>query len=1236
MAGSEYDLTFGIKADAKQAKKEIKDIVVQAQSIAKDIQSALEATKGSRKGTQLRQLRDEMNVTSKEVKQASNAFSLYQAVLGQTAAAEKRLSDVRNDKDRKNLKKSLSRYTIKRDSLDANDPGNAAKLEKYNTKIAEIESKLKPSNDEIEKLTSKITNLKARAAGLRPLAKAFVDEYGKAGATAREILDIVNKTATSTGDLSGKANQINDGFDKAKTSANGAKDALDGLTSKENKANEAKAKTATATAKEDTSIKGLLATLSKYQAQLVRTQRAGQDTADIEEKIATTTEKLNNKFKFSSASENIADVTRRLLEMQQAKRELESAGIPKQFAGQYTQIVAEIERLKQSISDYKKSLHDTQVAHETTAKSSKKLFSGLKKLPSIVGVLKGGFNSLSKTLHRVRGSFDSMARNMRSNFKHMLSNITKYVLGFRSLFFLVRRLRKYIGEGIQNLVQFNGGDNEVNRVITELLTSLLYLKNAWAAAFSPVIIISEKWLPNLIDRIADVGNAVARLIGGLTGQTVVFNAVKVRAQDYADTLDNTGGSASGAADKVKKLTDRLAAFDDLNVLGVDKDPDETGRGGGGGAADVYTPDPNEMFTIVNAETNAFMEMLKKAWETADFSEVGATIKDKLLEILPDEDDWDLIQAQAGRLGKGIGSFISGLFGDPELFREGGATIAEAFNSVTLAVSAFLNEIDGVDFGGNLAEGFNTFLNTTDWETAGDNINRIITGISGNVKSFLDNIDTQAVVTKISEFMKGLDIKEILMSVKELAISATEVAITVVGGLVWEAGQAFGDSLIAWVNEDMPAAYKDKDGVVVPLTIDMTPTTDYATNPFGALIERWVTGIGANWTNGVVNIMVGFGLAEDKESAFASITDAWDNFKKGFKKGWDDFWHGFFHPFDSIANNEDAVSESLFNDTLFEDEFEDIGVYLSEGLFKGIKDHVDAMTKSGNWLGENVFLPIWQGIKDLFGIESPSTEMATLGGYIGEGLFNGILDWIPDIEQIFTDFKDWLSGKWDEVKGNTYEKWVGIKTNVLTKAGEIKDKATEKFEEIKTNLTNKWQEIKGAIYEKLVGIKLNMKEVFEQMGDVIKAPINTIIDIIEGMVNKCIDGINSLTSGLGTITDLGSEIANKIGMPSIPHIGQLSHITIPHLAQGAVIPPNKEFMAVLGDQSSGTNIEAPLDTIKQAVAEVLANNGNAEMIQLLQQLITVVENKNLVIGDKDIGKANARYVQSQNLRRGVSF
>jgi hypothetical protein len=50
------------------------------------------------------------------------------------------------------------------------------------------------------------------------------------------------------------------------------------------------------------------------------------------------------------------------------------------------------------------------------------------------------------------------------------------------------------------------------------------------------------------------------------------------------------------------------------------------------------------------------------------------------------------------------------------------------------------------------------------------------------------------------------------------------------------------------------------------------------------------------------------------------------------------------------------------------------------------------------------------------------------------------------------------------------------------------------------------------------------------------------------------------------------------------------LAAPALASGAVIPPNSKFLAVLGDQRSGTNIEAPLDLIRQVVQEALAAAG----------------------------------------------
>lgn len=100
-------------------------------------------------------------------------------------------------------------------------------------------------------------------------------------------------------------------------------------------------------------------------------------------------------------------------------------------------------------------------------------------------------------------------------------------------------------------------------------------------------------------------------------------------------------------------------------------------------------------------------------------------------------------------------------------------------------------------------------------------------------------------------------------------------------------------------------------------------------------------------------------------------------------------------------------------------------------------------------------------------------------------------------------------------------------------------------------------------------------------DVFKGIINTLVGVFEGFVNFVIDAINSIIDGANS---LSGTIGFDVNIPSIPRL------SIPKLATGAVIPPNAPFLAMLGDQRNGTNIEAPLDTIKQGLAEVLAEMG----------------------------------------------
>ena len=128
-----------------------------------------------------------------------------------------------------------------------------------------------------------------------------------------------------------------------------------------------------------------------------------------------------------------------------------------------------------------------------------------------------------------------------------------------------------------------------------------------------------------------------------------------------------------------------------------------------------------------------------------------------------------------------------------------------------------------------------------------------------------------------------------------------------------------------------------------------------------------------------------------------------------------------------------------------------------------------------------------------------------------------------------------------------------------------------------------------------GVKNIFKGIWDGFVSIVRVPINGII----GLINKMINAINGMIRNVNKIhIDLPDFLGGGsfgFDIPTIPNI--------PQLAQGAVIPPNREFMAVLGDQKSGTNIEAPLSTIEQAVESVLQRNGMMKPQEITLRLVS---------------------------------
>lgn len=138
-----------------------------------------------------------------------------------------------------------------------------------------------------------------------------------------------------------------------------------------------------------------------------------------------------------------------------------------------------------------------------------------------------------------------------------------------------------------------------------------------------------------------------------------------------------------------------------------------------------------------------------------------------------------------------------------------------------------------------------------------------------------------------------------------------------------------------------------------------------------------------------------------------------------------------------------------------------------------------------------------------------------------------------------------------------------------------------------------------------GVKDIFAGVFGLFESIIKAPINGVIGLINGLIGGIVDGINLV---IGALNGLSFEVPDWVpgigGSTMGFNIPKIDKIKIPYLATGAVIPPNAPFAAILGDQKHGTNIEAPLSTIESALDNVLNRRGGASGSMTLHNVMQV--------------------------------
>lgn len=293
----------------------------------------------------------------------------------------------------------------------------------------------------------------------------------------------------------------------------------------------------------------------------------------------------------------------------------------------------------------------------------------------------------------------------------------------------------------------------------------------------------------------------------------------------------------------------------------------------------------------------------------------------------------------------------------------------------------------------------------------------------------------------------------------------------------------------------------------------------------------------------------------------------------------------------------------------------------------------------------------EGFIDFFvGVFTGDIQRAIDGvGKIFEGLRVIVGAVVDGIRDTFLIFFDWLDEKTNGKFHGIIEAAKGIITVFFDSVKTILQNAVTVIEQFFTGIiqfflgvfTHDWDMVWQGLKNIVSSTIGTIKDLFLEAVKFITGLLDGIGNAIKGVMNS-LSSLGSKGSAVSKTVkaDVGSLVSRSAsdftltiesqGAPApMPTIAGRS---IPALAAGAVIPPNREFLAVLGDQRSGTNIEAPADLIRQIVREEAG--GSMELLSVLQMILEAVrEGKVIAVDGTVFGRTAIRTINSVNTAAG---
>lgn len=848
-------------------------------------------------------------------------------------------------------------------------------------------------------------------------------------------------------------------------------------------------------------------------------------------------------------------------------KDLEATGKAFTLGNQTKQSAADMEKLEaaeRKLSDMNNRLGTSYSAIKSQVNDYK---NGLLKTDSAQKKAAASGSRLSKSLKNTGKSANSASFGIGK----MLGTSILFSFTFQA----INAVLTGIKDGFANLAQYS---STTNNSISMLWSSLERLKNSLATAFAPILDIVAPILSKFIGMLSTAASYVSMFFAFLSGKSTYTRAVAVQ-KDYAASLQDTATGAKDAADETEAAAeaaeDYLSPLDDINRYTEQNDGGGNGGnrggagspGGAGGEGPLFeeVPIDNKFASLLDSVLDKLKEIrdifMSGFWDglgdykplleelKRDLSSIGKYLTD----IFTDAD----VQAAAKRF---VESFIYNL-----------GKIVGSFAKIGLAIA--VNIVGGIE--SYLSENVDRIKNyLVTMFDVGTEVNALLGNLASTVAEIFSNVFGSQVAQDITGDIIGIFTEAFM--------------------LVTMLGASFGRDLLNMIVQPL---VENKEAIKTALLETLQPIQTITqaietflqsiTDKIMALYNEHIKPFIDSISQGISDIVGTFLTAYNEY--IAPILDAW-------AAKFDEVLNGpVLEAIDSFLSVVGKVIDVL---KLL---WEEVLVPLIEWIIENI---IPILAPIVEWIGTTALdlvgtvAEMASGILDalgdiidfLVGVFTGNWDKAFSGlKQIADGFkktFNAIFDFIQN--NILTPFGNFLSGafeqNWVESFGVFGYAIEGFLTTVQNIFDGIKRIFNGLIDFINGVFSGDWSRAWRGVIEIFAGI-------WDTIGGFLSGPINTVISFLNALLNGVERAQNWIAEALSFNISLPGPIAELTGWSgfylSIP---KWSLPNIPYLASGAVIPPNKEFMAVLGDQNHGNNIEAPESLIRRIVREETAGHG----------------------------------------------